>query len=553
MTAGPRVDVAIIGSGFSGTLLALALRRRGRSVALVEAGRHPRFAIGESSTPLANLLLEEIAAEYDLPRLAPLAKWSTWRRAYPELPVGLKRGFSFFHHRQGEPFADGPDHARQLLVAASPHDGIADTHWYRADFDAFLAREAVAAGAELFEETRVAAIDLPARGDVTLDLAHAGARCPLRAGFVVDASGPRGALSRLLRLPERPLRWLPPTQALFTHFEGVARWDSLAPGPPAPGPWPLAPDSRPLAPGPWALAPDSRPLTPDPPFPIDDAALHHMFEGGWIWVLRFDNGITSAGAALTDPLAAAIGAADGAPAWERLLDRLPSVRAQFEGARPVRPFVHSPRLAYRSAVIGGPRWALMPSAAGVIDPLLSTGFPLTLLGIQRLASLLTATQDDETRERRLQDYAARTLRELDATERLVGALYGAMPRFPRFKRLALLYFAAAVYSETARRLGRPAIAPGFLLCDHPGFAPALTAVCEAASQVGPDDAAGEAALAAMIDAAIAPFDLAGLGDRSRRDWYPVLADDLVAARHKVNASAGEIAALLERCGFECRV
>src|SRR5690606_970540 len=79
VTAGQRVDVAIIGSGSSATLLAMALRRRGRSVALVEAGRHPRFAIGESSTPLANLLLEEIATEYDLPRLAPLAKWSTWR------------------------------------------------------------------------------------------------------------------------------------------------------------------------------------------------------------------------------------------------------------------------------------------------------------------------------------------------------------------------------------------------------------------------------------------------------------------------------------------
>ncbi|HEY8535936.1 MAG TPA: FAD-dependent oxidoreductase, partial [Vicinamibacterales bacterium] len=231
--AGQRVDVAIIGSGFSGTLLALALRRRGRSVALVEAGRHPRFAIGESSTPLANLLLEEIADEYDLPRIRPLSKWSTWRRTYPELPVGLKRGFSFFHHRHGEPFADGPDHARQLLVAASPHDGVADTHWYRADFDAFLAREAVEAGAELFEETRVVGVDLPAQGDATLDLEHAGTRRTLRAGFVVDASGPRGALSRLLRLPKLPLRWLPPTQALYTHFEGVARWDSLVPLPAA--------------------------------------------------------------------------------------------------------------------------------------------------------------------------------------------------------------------------------------------------------------------------------------------------------------------------------
>ena len=50
-------DVAIVGSGFAGSLAALALLKRRRRVVLVERGRHPRFAIGESSTPLANLLL----------------------------------------------------------------------------------------------------------------------------------------------------------------------------------------------------------------------------------------------------------------------------------------------------------------------------------------------------------------------------------------------------------------------------------------------------------------------------------------------------------------
>ena len=66
------VDVAIVGSGFGGSLAALGLLKRGRRVALIERGRHPRFAIGESSTPLANLLLEELADRYDLPADSPL-------------------------------------------------------------------------------------------------------------------------------------------------------------------------------------------------------------------------------------------------------------------------------------------------------------------------------------------------------------------------------------------------------------------------------------------------------------------------------------------------
>ena len=140
-------DVAVIGSGFAGSLVSLALMRRGRRVAMIERGRHPRFAIGESSTPLANLLLEELADRYELPRIRPFSKWGTWQRARPDVAGGLKRGFTFFFHRPGEPFADDREHGRQLLVAASPRDEVADTHWYRPDFDQALAREAESEGA----------------------------------------------------------------------------------------------------------------------------------------------------------------------------------------------------------------------------------------------------------------------------------------------------------------------------------------------------------------------------------------------------------------------
>ena len=69
--------------------------RLGRSVVLLERGSHPRMVIGESSTPLSNLLLQELAIHYDLPALLPLTKWGTWQQHYPEVACGLKRGFSF--------------------------------------------------------------------------------------------------------------------------------------------------------------------------------------------------------------------------------------------------------------------------------------------------------------------------------------------------------------------------------------------------------------------------------------------------------------------------
>jgi tetracycline 7-halogenase / FADH2 O2-dependent halogenase len=522
------VDVAIVGSGFSGSLAALALRRLGQRVALIERGRHPRFAIGESSTPLANLLIEELADRYDLPRVRVFSKWGTWQRARPEVAGGLKRGFTFFVHQVGDTFADDETHARQLLVAASPHDEVGDTHWYRPDFDHALVRDAEAAGAIYLDETRLDRIQQDATHTILEGVREQDGRAlRIAASFVIDASGPRGFLHRALGLDEAPLRWLPGTQGLYTHFEGVERWDRLH----------------------GVDASDGA-----PPYPVDDAALHHVFDGGWIWVLRFNNGLTSAGAALTDPLAAKLNARDGAAAWDRLLATLPSVRKQFHNARATLPFVYAPRVAFRSSRVCGERWAMLPSAAGVIDPLLSTGFPLTLLGLARLLDLLERTSPGAEREAALRAYADTTIAELDATERMVAALYATMTDPPLFKRLSLLYFAAASFSEAARRLGHPELAPGFLLHAHPRFGPELRACTEGAiartsASSSSTSAHARGALLDRIDRAIEPFDTAGLLDRTRRDWYPVLADDLFANAAKLHASADDIHNLLERCGF----
>ena len=135
--------------------MAMIAKRQGYSVVLLERGKHPRMAIGESSTPLANLLLEQLADRYDLPAIRPLAKWGSWQRTYPHLACGLKRRFTFYHHDLGVEDKPDPEHLNQLLVAASPHDEIADTHWYRADFDSFLVARAQGMGVDYFDEARV--------------------------------------------------------------------------------------------------------------------------------------------------------------------------------------------------------------------------------------------------------------------------------------------------------------------------------------------------------------------------------------------------------------
>lgn len=511
-------DIAVVGSGFAGSLTAMIARRLGRSVVLLERGTHPRVVIGESSTPLSNLLLEELAARYELPALRPLAKWGSWQRTYPGIACGLKRGFTF-HHQLGLEDAADPRRQDQLLVAASPRDAIADTHWYRADFDAFLVEEARKLGADYVD--RVALRGFTENGrEALVTGTRDGHEIEFRAKFVVDATGPRGFLHRALDLGERELPGLPATQALYSHFTGVRR---------------------------LAETTFHRTGGAQPPYPIDDAAVHHVFDGGWVWVLRFGNGITSAGVAATDRVAAELGLPEGEAAWQKLLKRIPALQHQFAEAKTERAFTHLPRLSFRSGQAAGARWAMLPSAAGFVDPLLSTGFPLALLGVSRLGEILSSSWESAEFEGAIREYAAQTDRELVATGRLIGALYASMNNFPVFVALTLLYFAAASYAEAARRLGKEHLASSFLLCDDPEFGPECARLCERARL--PMTKAESAALIREIVTAIEPFNVAGLGRAERRNWYPVVAEDLLHNAHKLQATREEILAMLERCGF----
>ncbi|HLI03815.1 MAG TPA: tryptophan 7-halogenase [Terracidiphilus sp.] len=511
-----RFDIAVAGSGFAGSLMAMIARQLGLSVILLERGRHPRVVIGESSTPLSNLLLEELAARYGLANLRTLCKWGSWRESHPELACGLKRGFSFFHHPHGH--AGPVARENQLLVAASPHDAIADTHWYRADFDAYLVDEARRLGTVYLDEVELREFAAGEQESRLTGSRH-GREIEIAARFVVDATGPRGFLHRALGLGELELPCTPATSALYSHFSGVRRLEETA-----------------------GIA-----LPDEPPYPVDDAAVHHVFEGGWVWVLRFCNGVTSAGIAAAEPLAQELRLADGDEAWQRLLRRIPVLREQFLDARAVQPFRYIPRLRFRSAAIAGRNWALLPSAAGFVDPLLSTGFPLTLLGVERLAGIFEQDWESENLAARLNEYARKTDEELLATDRLIGALYANFGNFPVFSAVSLLYFAAASYAEAARRLGRAYLASSFLLHDLPQFGPDCARVLRQA-QAAHSEADRETAIG-EIRRLIEPLDVAGLTDIGRRNWYPADAEDLMRASCKLGASREEVLQMLQRCGF----
>jgi len=271
-----------------------------------------------------------------------------------------------------------------------------------------------------------------------------------------------------------------------------------------------------------------------PPFPLDDAALHHVFDEGWMWVLRFGNGVTSAGIAVTDALASDLRLSEGAGAWDRFLGRYPSIASQFAEARAIREFTWMPRVAYRASAAAGPRWALLPAAAAFVDPLFSTGIPMTLLGIERLVSLLE--RDGGSPDRRsLDDYSRSTLAEAAHTARFVAGCYAGFPAFERFTAYSMFYFAAASFSEMMRRLGK--VPPGFL-----GAADALFA--DDLARLSP---AGEHPVdLTRVATAVERINIAGLCDPSKRNWYDVDLEDPITGAAKLDTTPDAVRAMLRQ-------
>lgn len=514
-------DLAIIGSGFSGSLLSMIGRRTGRSVVLLDRGAHPRFAIGESTSPLMNLIIEQLADRYDLPRIKPLTTWGEWQRTYPQVVGGLKRGSSYFKHESGVRYRTALDRSNQLLISASPNDEAADTHWLRSDVDYFLLQEAIATGAEYLDQTELHGIEWAGGGGAWLRGERRGRAVKIRAQLVVDASGPRGFLSRALDLTERRFEEYPATQALYSHFIGVQRCDGM-------------PDYE---------------VEGEPPFPIDDAAVHHVFEQGWMWVLRFNNGVTSAGIAVTEELARELRLSEGEAAWQRFLARFPSIAAQFADARPIREFTWMPHLTYCSQMAAGEGWAMLPSSAAFVDPLFGAGMPMSVLGVERLGRLLEEDHEAGELNERLHEYSRMTLIEADHTADFIAGCYAAFPQFDLFTSLSMVYFAAASYCEMARRLGRNHLAQRFLAVDRPAFADSIGGLSRTLRH---DHCFDSTIFTAQVKQQIDGLNVAGLCDRRKRNWYDVDLEDLIARAEKLEITSEEMRRFLRNAKWAQR-
>jgi FADH2 O2-dependent halogenase len=514
-------EVAIVGSGFAGSLLARVLAVLGYDVVLLERGTHPRFAIGESSTPLSNLSLERIGVRYGLADCYQLATHGRWLAQFPELRRGLKRGFTFYRHHPHQPFANRAFDSERLLVAASPHDSLSDTHWLRADVDHHFVRQAIAAGVDYRDRVELTESDVTS-DSVRVTGSRNGTAFELRANFLIDASGPNGFLARQLSIPSGLERTETRSALVFSHFDGVRLMKDVVPG------------------------------MPEGPYPDDWAAVHHVIDEGWMYSLRFDDGVTSAGFLLTPRGIASLKSSDTSDAealWRASLHRYPTLASAFADATPLMPIAFRPVIQHRLTRAAGERWALMPHAYAFVDPLFSTGIAWSLRAVERLALAF----ESAARGRRVPDvevltrYDAMLGAEADQIDLVVAGAYEAMAHFELFAAQAMLYFAAVSFAEVSQRLAPEEATAwnGFLGVGDPVLEPLprealrrLRQITQRRDEVGSSDE--RRGFAEWIRQAIAPRNIAGLADPERRNLYPVDFDALIEGHALLGMSRDQV-------------
>ncbi len=436
-------EAVVLGSGFAGSLTALILAKSGMRVALVDRATHPRFAIGESSTPAADYLLHQLCVQYDLTSILPLCRYGSWRRSYPAVRCGCKRGFSYVWHGSGDQYQATPQHDCELMVTASACEEVADTQWYRPDVDLFFFQQCAGSGAEIFEQAEVVEVEQmsdSSQGGWRLVLDQLGSRHELKAEFIVDASGPSSRFLQHQSPRDCTKQLLTRTSAVYTHLHEAG----------------LTQD--------WLVTQGASHA--DFPYDFDLAAVHHLFRNeGWLWQIGFEDQVTSVGfvrklSTIDSGIASQFRTADQAMRdWNSVLGSHPVLREVLGevsslkiAPMPGRVF-GSPRLQRLTIPASGTNWAALPFTIGFIDPLHSTGIAHSLSGVERICrALLSSTQYE--RNEVLRKYSHDVVEELLHIDQMIAGCYDSLSDFRLFNCWTMIYFAAATTFERLHREGQ---------------------------------------------------------------------------------------------------
>jgi FADH2 O2-dependent halogenase len=408
-------DVAILGSGIAGSMLGAVLARQGARVLLLDRGEHPRFALGESTVPHTSMMMRIIADRFDVPEIKHCSTFEGLRKKVTT-SCGIKRNFGFVYHRPGEP--QRAEEATQSLIAEYPHGP--ESHYFRQDIDAYLLYAAIRYGADSRQKIDIVDFEIDEQG------VHLASRQGERfeARYLVDAAGFRSPMAEKFGLRERPTRLKTHSRSIFTHMIGVKPYDDC-----------VVPHGAHGMPRLWS-----------------QGTLHHIFDGGWMWIIPFDNHaeatnpLCSVGLNLDSRLYPKPAGVSAEAEFRDFIARYPDMAAQLVGARAVRDWVSTERLQYSATANVGYRFCLMSHASGAVDALFSRGMANTCEIVNAVAPvLLRALAEDDFAVERFAYVDQLQQKQLDYNDRLVNCSYISFVDFDLWNAWYRIWVIGAFY------------------------------------------------------------------------------------------------------------
>mgnify|MGYP000047147711 CR=1 FL=1 len=409
-------DVIVGGSGMSASTTAMILAKHDLDVLMIEAGSHPRFAIGEAMLPQSSMWMWIVGEYHDIPEIQYL---SDANQIVDNITpsCGVKHSIGFAYHETDRSVTG--DRAHQLIPPNLPF--YSESHLVRADVDEYLVETATQYGVDYVDETAITDVDI---GDdavtVTTD------RGETTATFYVDGTGGNSVLADEMGYREDAPALETNSRAIFTHVEGLAPFDDL-----------LEADARP--------AQSNR---------LHDGTLHHVFDGGWLWVIPFDNfdrseaRKASVGLMLDRDAYPVDESESAADEVRRIVSEFPDIERHLDSAEPVMPWTRTGRIQRSASQSSGHRHYLTNNTYGFVDPLYAIGLVNTFESVFVSTNLLLDAFDEgDFSADRFAPIDEMHRRQLLTNDRLISNAYTSMGDFSLWNAWTQMWLGQVLFHD----------------------------------------------------------------------------------------------------------
>ena len=409
-------DVIIAGAGIAGNVLATIFAKNNLKVLLIEQGKHPRFALGEAMLPQSAIWAWIIGEYYGIEEIRHLSHADRIIDNITE-QCGIKHSIGFIYHEPGK--TPNADTIHQLIPPRMPF--YSESHLLREDIDHYLLKVAKASGIDYLEETVIT--NLAIQEEKVTVVAN---ETKYHAKYYIDSSGKNSLLAKQKKYRNLESGLTTNSRAIFTHVEGLEPIDSL-------------------------IKEQDHPKQTNE---LHEGTLHHVFDGGWIWVIPFSNykrsssKLASVGIMLDTekfPLNSELSAEDE---FLSIINKFPMISAHLKPTKNVRPWIRTEQIQYSANQSVGHRHMITNNTFGFVDALYSNGLVNTFESVFYASKIiLKAFKDDNFSEDQFNPIETLQKKQLKDSDVMVSNAYLAMKSFKTWNAWTQLWLGQVLFHD----------------------------------------------------------------------------------------------------------